>query len=141
MTPDEIQLVQSSFSKVAPNADAAAALFYGRLFEIAPDVRPLFKSDLGDQGKKLMSTLAVVVGGLTNLETVVPAARSLAVKHVEYGVSAEHYQPVGEALLWTLEQGLGDAFTDEVKAAWTTAYGTLSSVMIEAAYSKTTAAE
>lgn len=141
MTPDQIQLVQSSFSKVVPIADQAAELFYGRLFEIAPEVKPLFKSDLGAQGKKLMTTLGVVVNGLKDLETVLPAARALAVKHVDYGVSADHYQPVGEALVWTLEQGLGDDFTPETRNAWLAAYTALSGVMIEAAYSNSEAAE
>ena len=141
MTPDQIQLVQSSFSSVVPIADTAAKLFYGRLFEIAPEVKPMFKGDISDQGKKLMTTLGVVVNGLKNLEAVVPAAQSLAVKHVDYGVTAEHYKPVGEALIWTLEQGLGDAFTEEVKEAWVSAYTTLSGVMIEAAYSPAEAAE
>ena len=141
MTPDQIQLVQSSFSGVVPIADTAAKLFYGRLFEIAPEVKPMFKGDISDQGKKLMTTLGVVVNGLKNLEAVVTAAQSLAVKHVDYGVTAEHYKPVGEALIWTLEQGLGDAFTEEVKEAWVSAYTTLSGVMIEAAYSPAEAAE
>ncbi|POF31608.1 globin family protein [Roseibium marinum] len=141
MTPDEIQLVQTSFSKVAPIADDAAALFYGRLFEIAPEVRPLFKSELGAQGRKLMATLGVVVNGLADLETILPAAETLAVKHVGYGVAADHYQPVGEALLWTLEKGLGEAFTEETRLAWLTAYGTLSGVMINAAYSNAASVE
>ncbi|WP_417669513.1 globin family protein [Roseibium sp.] len=135
MTPDQIQLVQTSFAKVAPIAEDAAALFYGQLFEIAPEVKPLFKSDLSEQGRKLMTTLGVVVNGLTNLEAVLPAARALAVKHVDYGVKAEHYTPVGEALIWTLEKGLGEAFTEETKTAWIAAYTALSGVMIDAAYS------
>lgn len=134
MTPDQIQLVQSSFGKVVPIADDAAALFYGRLFEIAPEVKPLFKSDLTQQGKKLMTTLGVVVNGLTNLEAVLPAAKDLAVRHVDYGVTKEHYAPGGAALLWTLEKGLGEAFTEETKAAWLAAYTALSGVMIDAAY-------
>ncbi len=134
MTPDQIQLVQSSFSKVVPIADDAAALFYGRLFEIAPAVKPMFKTDIKQQGRKLMTTLGVVVNGLTKLDTIVPAAQSLAIKHVEYGVKPEHYQPVGEALIWTLDQGLGAEFTEDTKTAWVEAYTTLSGVMIAAAY-------
>lgn len=141
MTPDQIQQVQTSFAKVVPISEAAADLFYGRLFEIAPEVQPLFKSDQKQQGKKLMTTLGVVVNGLSNLETVLPAAKELAVRHVDYGVTRDHYAPVGEALLWTLEKGLGEAFTAETKAAWTAAYSALSSVMIGAAYSNAQAAE
>ena len=141
MTPDQIKLVQDSFAKVAPIAPQAATMFYDRLFEIAPEVKPMFKGDLDDQKKKLMATLAVVVGGLDKLETVLPAASMLAKKHVSYGVEAAHYQPVGGALLWTLEKGLGDAWTGEVAEAWTRAYTTLSGFMIGEAYPQTKAAE
>ncbi len=133
MTPDQISLIQSSFAKVAPIADQAATLFYGRLFEIAPEVKPLFKSDITEQGQKLMGTLAVVVQGLNALEAIVPVAEALARRHVDYGVKAAHYAPVGAALIWTLEQGLGDDFTPETRAAWVEAYTLLSSVMIAAA--------
>jgi len=140
MTPQQIDLVQSSFAKVVPIADAAAAMFYARLFEIAPQVKPLFHADMTEQGRKLMTTLGVVVNGLKNLDAIAPAAQALAVKHVVYGVKAADYAPVGEALLWTLQRGLGEAYTAEVAAAWTTAYTTLSSVMIAAAYGEEAAA-
>ncbi len=95
MTPNQVELVQQSFAKVAPIADKAAALFYGRLFEIAPDVKPLFQTDMAEQGRKLMGTLAVVVAALTKLDTILPAASALAKRHVGYGVKAAHYTPVG----------------------------------------------
>ena len=135
MDAKDIELVQSSFSKVAPIADKAAELFYGRLFEIAPQVRPMFAEDVSEQGKKLMTTLGVVVNGLKNLDAIIPVAQQLAVRHNDYGVTPDHYKPVGEALLWTLSHGLGDEFTPDVEAAWTQAYETLSGVMIEAAES------
>ena len=141
MTPDQIALVQDSFKKVVPIADAAADLFYGRLFEIAPEVKPMFRGDIKEQGRKLMATLGVVVTGLTKLETVLPAASALAKKHVDYGVKAEHYTPVGAALLWTLEKGLGDVWTPDLADAWGTAYGTLSGFMIAEAYGQAQAAE
>lgn len=141
MSPEDIERVQSSFAKVAPIADAAAGLFYGRLFEIAPEVKPLFKGDIAEQGRKLMATLGVVVKGLSNLEQILPAARGLAVRHVAYGIRPEHYTPVGQALLWTLEQGLGDAFTGETRQAWTGAYTALSGAMIAAAYPDAQATE
>lgn len=141
MTPDQISLVQDSFKKVVPIADVAADLFYGRLFEIAPEVKPMFRGDIKEQGRKLMATLGVVVTGLTRLETVLPAASTLARKHVDYGVKSEHYTPVGTALLWTLEKGLGDAWTPELADAWGTAYGTLSNFMIAEAYGPAQAAE
>ncbi|GIT90102.1 hemoglobin [Jannaschia pagri] len=134
MTPQQITLVQDSFAKVRPIQDAAAAIFYDRLFAIAPEVRPLFKGDMTEQGAKLMATLSVVVNGLRDLGPIVPVAQDLARKHVSYGVTAEHYQPVGAALIYALSQGLEDDFTDDVKQAWLTAYGTLSAVMIDAAY-------
>ncbi len=114
-------------------------MFYGRLFEIAPEVKPLFKGDMAEQGRKLMATLAVVVGSLHNLETILPAVSTLAKKHVEYGVKPGHYAAVGAALLWTLERGLGAAWTPELAAAWTSAYTTLSHFMIGEAYGRVAA--
>jgi nitric oxide dioxygenase len=141
MTPDQVKLVQDSFSKVAPISEQAAVLFYGRLFEVAPAVRAMFPDDMTEQRKKLMATLAVVVNGLTNLESVLPAASALAKRHVGYGARPEHYPVVGGALLWTLEKGLGDAWTPETASAWTAAYGTLSGYMISEAYGEAQAAE
>jgi hemoglobin-like flavoprotein len=141
MTPDQVNLVQQSFAKVAPISDQAAVLFYDRLFEMAPSVKAMFPADLREQRKKLMATLAVVVGGLGRLESVLPAAGALAKRHVGYGAKPEHYPVVGGALLWTLEKGLGDAWTPEVADAWKTAYGTLSGFMISEAYGRPQAAE
>jgi hemoglobin-like flavoprotein len=141
MTPDQVQLVQQSFAKVAPISETAAVLFYDRLFEVAPKVRAMFPTDLTEQRRKLMATLAVVVGGLGNLESVLPAASALAKRHVSYGAKAEHYPVVGSALLWTLEKGLGEGWTPEVAEAWTAAYGTLSGFMISEAYGRPQAAE
>jgi len=140
MTPADVALVKSSFDKVKPIASDAAALFYGRLFETAPEVKPLFKGEISEQGRKLMATLAVVVNGLDNLPSILPAASALAKKHVSYGVKAEHYTPVGAALLWTLERGLGTDWTPQVAAAWTNAYTTLSGFMIGEAYGATATA-
>ncbi|MDX2203962.1 MAG: globin family protein [Hyphomicrobiaceae bacterium] len=134
MTPQEISLVKATFAQVRPIAEQAAALFYGRLFEIAPRVRPLFKGDMTEQGRKLMATLGTVVASLDNLGPVLPVASALAKRHVAYGVKADDYADVGEALLWTLEKGLGTAWTADAKAAWTAAYGTLSGYMIAEAY-------
>ena len=141
MTPDQVQLVQQSFAKVAPISETAAVLFYDRLFEVAPKVRSMFPTDLTEQRRKLMATLAVVVGGLGNLESVLPATSALAKRHVSYGAKAEHYPVVGAALLWTLEKGLGDGWTPEIAEAWTAAYGTLSGFMISEAYGRPQAAE
>jgi nitric oxide dioxygenase len=139
MTPVQVKLVQDSFSKVAPISEQAAALFYGRLFEIAPEVKPMFRGDMKEQGRKLMATLAVVVNGLADLAAILPAASALAQRHVGYGVKPGHYAPVGEALLWTLEKGLGPEWTPELASAWTAAYTTLSQFMIGEAYGRAAA--
>jgi hemoglobin-like flavoprotein len=141
MTPEQVRLVQDSFATVAPISDRAAEIFYGRLFEVAPQVRALFPDDMTEQRRKLMATLAVVVNGLANLESILPAASALAKRHVDYGAQPGHYPVVGEALLWTLERGLGPAWTPDVAAAWTAAYTTLSGFMIDQAYGRSEAAE
>ncbi|MDP1749170.1 MAG: globin family protein [Reyranella sp.] len=133
MTPHQIKLVQTSFAQVAPIAATAADLFYGRLFEIAPEVRAMFPDDLSGQKKKLMAMLGTVVAGLSHVDTLLPAVRALGRRHAGYGVSAEQYAPVGAALLWTLEKGLGTAFTTEVEEAWSSAYTMLAGAMIDAA--------
>jgi len=133
MTPHQIKLVQTSFGQVAPIAATAADLFYGRLFEIAPEVRAMFPDDLSGQKKKLMAMLGTAVAGLSRLDTLLPAVRALGQRHAGYGVSDLHYVPVGAALLWTLEKRLGEAFTAETREAWATAYGVLAKTMIAAA--------
>lgn len=134
MTPEQIAQVQQSFARVAPIADETAALFYSRLFKIAPELRPLFRSDVAQQGRKLMATLAIVVHGLTRLDAILPAASALAKRHVGYGVRADHYRPVGAALLWTLERSLGSQWTPDLASAWTAAYTTLSGYITREAY-------
>jgi len=141
MTQEQVAVVQQSFAKVAPIADRAAAMFYERLFEVAPQVKAMFPADMADQRRKLMVTLGVVVNGLSNLESVLPAVSALAKRHVAYGAKPEHYPVVGSVLLWTLEKGLGDAWTTEVADAWTAAYSTLSGYMIEQAFGRPQAAE
>ena len=133
MTPEQVALVQRSFAEVEPIADRAADLFYDRLFERAPAVRPLFPDDMSDQKRKLMQMLETAVKNLHQVEQILPAVEELGRKHVGYGAKPEHYDTVGEALLWTLEQGLGPAFTPPVKAAWASTYQTLAGVMQDAA--------
>ena len=133
MTPEQIALVQSSFRSVMPISDQAAEMFYDRLYETNPEVKPMFPTDMTELRRKLMAALATVVSGLTQPETILPTIKGLGVRHVKYGAEAAHYAPVGAALIWTLEQGLGNAFTDDVRDAWVAAYALLSGVMIEAA--------
>lgn len=132
MEASKITAVQDTFAMVEPIADKAAELFYGRLFELDPSLKPLFKGDMTEQGAKLMKMIGIAVRGLTDLDSIVPAVKNLGARHVGYGVKEAHYATVGSALLWTLEQGLGDAFTDEVKGAWTDVYTLLADVMIAA---------
>ena len=134
MTPDQIRLVQESFRLVLPIRDQAAALFYGKLFELDPGTRGLFAAtDLKSQGGKLMAAIGMVVGALNAPEAMLGKVKELARRHVGYGVEEAHYATVGAALIWTLEAGLGAAFTADLRAAWTAAYTLLSGVMIEAA--------
>jgi hemoglobin-like flavoprotein len=137
LSPDEIALVKSSFEKVKPISEHAAALFYARLFEIAPETQRLFKNDMQHQGRKLMSTLGLVVSSLDRLDVVLPNIRKLAMQHVAWGVLSEQFEPVGEALLWMLHQVLGEEFTPIVRDAWVTAYRALSAIMIAEAYPET----
>ncbi|MET0089879.1 MAG: globin family protein [Candidatus Thiodiazotropha sp.] len=133
MTPNTIQLVKTSWAQVAPIADQAAALFYGRLFEVYPEVKPYFKGDMAEQGRKLMAMIGTAVNGLDDLEPLIPAIRESGKRHANYGVLEADYDKVADALLWTLAEGLGEAFTDEVKSAWVTTYGALSDVMKDGA--------
>ncbi|MEM7138472.1 MAG: globin family protein [Myxococcota bacterium] len=133
LTTEEIEYVQDTWKAVIPISETAAELFYGKLFELDPTLRPLFKSDMTEQGKKLMQMIGTAVAHLTKLGDVVPAVEALGRRHVGYGVADAHYDTVGQALLWTLGQGLGDAFTDDVEAAWTKVYVTLATVMKDAA--------
>ena len=141
MTPEQVTLVQQTFAQVVPVADEAAEAFYGRLFDVAPVVKPLFRGDMTEQRRKLIASLAVVVRGLSDLPSVLPAASALAKRHIDYGAKPEHYPVVGEALLWTLARALRPRWTPEVASAWTAAYTTLSDFMIEAAYGRPQAAE
>ena len=136
MTEKHKQLVQSTFEKIVPISDQAAALFYARLFELDPSLRVLFHSNLTEQGRKLMQVLGFAVRGLGDLERLVPAVEDLARRHVRYGVLPGHYETVGGALLWTLEKGLGEAFTLETREAWSEVYTLLASVMKGAAYAE-----
>jgi hemoglobin-like flavoprotein len=133
MTPQQIHTVQSTWDMVVPIADAAAQIFYKRLFEIDPKLAPMFGADMTQQRRRLMMMIGVAVTGLTRIETVVPVLRNLGARHVGYGVKDEHYATVGAALLWTLEQGLGPAFNDDVRAAWTAAYMLVATTMQEGA--------
>ncbi len=133
MNNNQISLVKNSFALVAKiPAETVGELFYNHLFEIAPEVRPMFRNDMPEQSRKLISMLSFVISKLDNLESIIEEVGKLAKRHIKYGVDAKHYQPVGAALLWTLEQGLGSNWNEEVKTSWTLCYVTLSNAMIEA---------
>jgi hemoglobin-like flavoprotein len=129
MKSEQIVLVQSSWEKVKPISETAAALFYGRLFELDPSLKPLFKAPIEEQGRKLMGMITIAVNGLDRLEALVPAVQELGARHVGYGVKDHHYDTVGAALLWTLEQGLGPDFTPEIREAWSQTYSVLADTM------------
>ena len=131
MTPIQVQLVTDTWKMVTTIADTAATLFYDKLFELDPALRPLFPSDLTEQKKKLLMTLSFAVGSLNNPDTLLPAVRALGKRHAGYGVKDEHFDTVGAALLWTLEKGLGDAWNSDVADAWATVYGVVASTMKE----------
>ena len=129
LTANDITLVRMSFAKVLPIKAAAADLFYSRLFEIAPQLRAMFPKDLKEQKAKLMAMIAAAVGGLHDLHTLVPHVKALGARHSGYGVTVAHYAIVGDALMWTLERGLGDEYTPEVRSAWAKVYGVLAGTM------------
>ena len=134
MTPEQVDLIQETFQSVVPIQETAAELFYDHLFQLDPSIRPLFTGDMVAQGRALMGVIGTVVAGLK--KAVVPTVEQLGIRHLDYGVTEAHYTTFGEALLWTLGQGLGDAFTPEAKDAWSEAYLMVAGIMMEAAYAE-----
>jgi hemoglobin-like flavoprotein len=132
MTPKQIELVQATWAELVPVADAAAKLFYHRLFTLDPSLKALFRGDMDAQGRKVMSMISFAVKGLNRVEALLPGLRALGQRHAAYGVRDEHYATVGEALLWTLREGLGEAFSAEVEQAWSSAYAVLAATMKQA---------
>lgn len=133
LTVAQKTLVQTSFSRIATIADDAAVLFYQRLFELDPSLQKMFRGDMPEQRKKLMQMLRAAVKGLDRLEQLVPVVQDLGRRHGAYGVTEAHYETVAAALLWTLEMGLGNAFTPQVKEAWVAVYTLLATTMKDAA--------
>lgn len=133
MNPTQISLVRASFARIGTDGETVASVFYARLFDIDPSTKPLFPADLKGQRVKLMSVLKMVVASLDRLGPLIPVIEGLARRHVEYGVSERQYPSVGSALIWTLDQVLGNEFTPATRAAWVEAYGILSTTMIAAA--------
>ena len=133
MKPEQITMIKSSWEKVKPISEKAAELFYGKLFELDPQLKPLFKGDMKEQGRKLMAMITTAVNSLDKLDSIVPSVQDLGVRHVKYGVKDKDYDTVGTALIWTLQTGLGDAFTPALKDAWVTTYTVLASTMKTAA--------
>jgi hemoglobin-like flavoprotein len=133
LTPRQVELVQTTWEQVVPISDQAAELFYGRLFELDPNLKPLFSTDIKEQGRKLMTMITAAVRGLGDLGKLVPVVEDLGRRHVGYGVKDSHYDTVGAALIWTLEKGLGSVFTSEARDAWTAVYTVLATTMKNAA--------
>lgn len=132
MNQNQIRLIKDSFSEVEPILDYAVKLFYQRLFELDPGLRARFKSDTTLQEGKFLEVLTIIVNKLDRLDDILPTVEELGVRHVDYGIQPEYYNTAGEALMWTLEQGLDHAFTPEVREAWATAYSILANTMIAA---------
>lgn len=133
MTPNQIALVRRTWNQVLPIAETAAQMFYEKLFALDPSLRPLFRGEMKEQGRKLMAMISFAVEGLTRLEQIVPGVQALGRRHAAYGVRDEHYATVAAALLWTLEQGLRDSFSPEAREAWVAAYSVLANTMKDAA--------
>ena len=138
LTPTDIEIVQSSFAKIAPIDDETGVRFYQRLFQIAPELRPLFPADMDEQARMFISMLTVAVNGFHDFDGIEPVLRDLAIRHVGYGVLPQHYASVEAALMWVLEQNLGAEFTPAVSGAWRRVYAALTDVMIEAGYGRET---
>ncbi|WP_146348424.1 globin domain-containing protein [Phaeobacter marinintestinus] len=134
MKKEDIRSVRRTWAVTSTLQEMTGQMFYRRLFEIAPNTRSLFQGDMESQAMKLVTTLDFIVDHLDQLDTLMPDARDLAIRHVAYGVTADQYPAVGEALIWTMSQVLGDKFTEADGQAWAVAYGTLSGAMIDAAY-------
>ena len=132
MTPNQKLLVQSSFTQLQAVSQSVAAEFYDRLFELDPSLRPLFKNNIEEQGRKLMEMLRLVVNNLDRLDEILSTVQGSGSRHVSYGTKAHDYETVGNALLWVLRKRLGTAFTKEVEEAWVIAYNTLARLMIAA---------
>ena len=130
MTPNQIQLLQSSWQQLRPIRETAADLFYGRLFELDPQLRTMFRGDLTEQGHRLTAMLDQVILKLHDFERLQPTLEALGERHEGYGVKEEHYGTVGAALLWTLGVGLGEDFSEEVESAWSKLYGAITAVML-----------
>ena len=136
MSPDTTAILKATWAKVVPISDTAAGLFYDRLFTLDPSLKPMFaNANMQEQRRKLMQAIAAVINGVDNLDSLVPTLQNLGRNHGRYGVTDRHYETVGAALLWTLEQGLKEAWTPAAKSAWTAAYSTVATVMRNAAAS------
>lgn len=129
-TDREIEVVRETWAKASADPDAAATLFYGKLFEAAPGVKPLFTADMKEQGRKLMQMIGIAVNNMENIEQIVPALIELGERHDKYGAEDDHYPVVGEVLIDTLRTALGDEFTDEADLAWARTYAAVASVML-----------
>jgi len=130
ITTTQIELVQSSFQQVQPIAEAAGMLFYERIFTLAPEARALFAEDIRPQALRTMAAVKFAVEGLERLDVVGPYLVKLGARHVRYGVQPEHFDVVGAALMWTLEKGLGDLFTPDVRDAWAAAWNVIVDAML-----------
>jgi nitric oxide dioxygenase len=140
MTPEQLQMVRLTFVQVMDRKAETARMFYDRLFEIAPDTKPLFRGTMEERITRLMDSLALGIGTLRDMPSLIGVLEAMARRHVAYGVRDEHYDKMGEALLWTLERVLGPAWTPDARTAWAALYGTVADVMRKAAKGESSSA-
>ena len=132
--PNQIERIRATWALAAADSTRTGRVFYSNLFRLDPTTKPLFVGDIELQGRKLTQTLSFIVDHLEDADTLLPAAIDLAKRHVDFGVTADQYGSVGQALIVTFKQLLGGSFSREDEQAWVNTYQGLSGAMIEAAY-------
>jgi len=130
LTIAQINLIRDSFDRMQPHVEFASMLFYDRLFEIAPELRGLFRADMAGQGMRFMSTMSVILQNLDDPEALGPYLERLAIGHGAYGVKPKHFRPMGQALIQTMRETLGSGFPEDAAAAWGAAYDHIARQMI-----------
>jgi hemoglobin-like flavoprotein len=133
MTDSNILAVKNSWSYIMFQSEEFSGLFYQKLFELNPSLRHLFKGNIEEQGSKLMRMLTMIIARLQRLQDIETEVKALGHRHVGYGTRPEHYQTVGQALLWSLENALGDRWSEETRKAWTEAYTIMANTMLQGA--------
>lgn len=132
MTKYNFERVRKSWDIISKiDFEIVGGAFYIRLFEIAPDLRPMFRrTSMAGQSVKLGCMLSYIISKHEHMDDILEEVKFLGERHTGYGVKDEHYKVIGEALLWVLEQGLGAYWTEELQVAWKEFYEELSTRMM-----------